>query len=323
MDPPPRGPESTGPTGSPDSCSHRGPLFCSIKLVPVGARLCRPRPRVAFHVRAAACAGPFPRALPPPPCQLAMSIPSIHVLTAVYFGLSILVWFAFTLAYSFAYELSNLDSMRDFSRVGLFLLSNPALWLMLPVCVAAPLIVDSVVHKARRFWRPTFLDIVQEWDRWVAGPSSLPPPHTRPRLYACACSGALSRPVEPPVRAAPPTLCNIPVTCAWFAAGRGFGTPMSPEEVTKKLRGTEKDEGEAYDMVSWTSSGPASDIKTGIDASEFLHWRTQIRVLQVRGIAADPPPPHTHSRAFLHHSPACGLLHFVTFCVDRIVTTAE
>ncbi len=94
---------------------------------------------------------------------------SIHKLTAMYFLVSITAWFLFVVAYSFAYDLSGVGSLRDFSHEGVLLLGNPTLWAMLPVCVFGPLLVDVAYSHARRFWWPTLLDVVQEWDRWVLG----------------------------------------------------------------------------------------------------------------------------------------------------------
>ena len=83
----------------------------------------------------------------------------------MYFLVSITVWFVFVAAYSYAYDLSGVGSLRDFSHEGILLLSNPTLWSMLPVCVFTPLLADWAYAYARRFWWPTLLDVVQEWDR--------------------------------------------------------------------------------------------------------------------------------------------------------------
>ncbi len=97
--------------------------------------------------------------------QLALSISSFNVRIALSFLVSILTWFVFVVGYSFAYSATGLSGVRDFAHEGINLLGSSWFWLAVPCCGLAPLLLDIVQSHGRRFWWPTLVDIVQEWDR--------------------------------------------------------------------------------------------------------------------------------------------------------------
>ncbi len=100
------------------------------------------------------------------PLQLVLVTYSFQLRTILAFVASILAWFGFVLAYSSAFALTGLSSVRDFAYEGYNVLSNPAFWLTVPVCVTLPLLLDFTVSRGRRYWWPKLLDVVQEWDRY-------------------------------------------------------------------------------------------------------------------------------------------------------------
>ena len=99
--------------------------------------------------------------------QLALSISSFHSRTTLYFFFSIAAWLVFVAAYSYAYDVLLMATVWDFYRVGTALLSYRTMWFNVPVCVLAAVLPDFAFAHIRRFWWPTFLDFVQEWDRCV------------------------------------------------------------------------------------------------------------------------------------------------------------
>ena len=99
--------------------------------------------------------------------QLALTMHSFYLRNVLYLVGSVCAWLVFSAAYSYAYQVSHIAALSDFSGVGIHLLGEPVFWLSIPVIVVASMLTDIVgASVSRFFFTPSLVDtVVQEYDR--------------------------------------------------------------------------------------------------------------------------------------------------------------